>query len=314
MSHLPLLRATIATAACLLWTACSKPASTSTRSTPDQRPHKTGVLLVSHGSHSAAWRHLLTEVEKKNRAAILEGGAIADVKSAFMEYTEPSIATRLKEFDNEGFTDIVVVPVLLSVSAHSFDDIPVIAGQRNDPATLERLKLEKIQVYRPQASLTFTPLLDFERVLEKNVVRRAREMSKDPANEGLVLVAYGDQEYNKEWEEMLDRVAADVKKETGIQAYRRAWCGHLVRYSTAPTEEAIRGVLAEKPRALVVPILVAYDEMFQKGIIGTAVAKFPAEKMAYRHDSILPDVGVDQWVISVSRTYAEKIQQKTAAR
>ena len=62
---------------------------------------KIGVLLVNHGSRSEAWRNGLLNLEKNVKDSILQDASVSGVKTAFMEYTEPSIATRLKEFDKE---------------------------------------------------------------------------------------------------------------------------------------------------------------------------------------------------------------------
>src|SRR5262249_53952994 len=91
---------------------------------------KIGVLLVSHGSRSETWRKSLLALEESVRPAILTNQSIAAIRTAFMEYTEPSIATRLKEFDAQNFTDVIVVPVFLTVSPHTFDDIPTIIGKK----------------------------------------------------------------------------------------------------------------------------------------------------------------------------------------
>jgi sirohydrochlorin ferrochelatase len=93
--------------------------------------------MVNHGSRSATWRQALLDLETEVKDSILAGGAIQGTKTAFMEYNEPSIATRLKEFDAEGYTDVILVPVFLTVSPHSFEDIPTIIGQKEDPQSLE---------------------------------------------------------------------------------------------------------------------------------------------------------------------------------
>ena len=66
-----------------------------------------GLLLVNHGSHSATWRQALLDLEARVRDAILAGGMIQGVRTAHMEYTEPSIATQMKAFDEGGFTDVI---------------------------------------------------------------------------------------------------------------------------------------------------------------------------------------------------------------
>lgn len=270
---------------------------------------KTGVLLLNHGSRSATWRQALLDLETKVRPALLTNQAIHGIKTAFMEYTEPSIATRLKEFDAEGFTDVVIVPIFLTVSSHTFDDIPTIIGKKTDPQSLETMKLEKIERYAPRANTVIAPNLDFSGVLKSNVLRRVRALSRNPADEGLVLIAYGDATYEREWAALFDAVGEHVKAGTGIAAHSYGWCGHLVRYDPGKTTEAVEKVLATKARAIVIPVLVAHDETFQIKIIGGGVAKVPdhQQRVAYRPDAILPDPSVEQWVISIATEMVGKL-------
>jgi hypothetical protein len=273
---------------------------------------KIGVLLVNHGSRSATWRKSLLDLEASVRPALLTNQSIQGIKTAFMEYTEPSIATRVKEFDREGFTDLVIVPVFLTVSSHTFDDIPTMLGQKTDPHSLELLKIEKIERYQPKANTVLTPNLDFTSLLKENVLRRVKSLATAPAEEGLVLIAYGDATYEREWSALLNDVGEHVKKETGIDTHSYGWCGHVAHYDPAKTTTAIAKVLETKQRAVVIPVLVAHDEMFQIKIIGDGIAKVPENKarVIYRPDSILPDPNVEKWVIDITAQYVAKIQAR----
>lgn len=276
---------------------------------------KIGVLLVNHGSRSATWRNALLELEEKVRPRLSAGEGIHGIKTAFMEYTEPSIATRLKEFDADGVTDVVIVPVFLTVSPHTFDDIPTIIGKKVDRHSLEMLKVEKIERYTPNANTVITPNLDFTDILKRNVLRRARALSAAPQDEGLVLIAYGDETYEKEWSALLEAVGAYVRESTGIESHAHGWCGHVAHYDPAKTTAAIGRVLQTKQRALVVPVLVAHDEMFQIRIIGDGIAKVPdhQSRVVYRPDSILPDAGVEEWVVGTTRQSVARIRARYAA-
>ncbi|MCE5302273.1 MAG: hypothetical protein LLF97_04070 [Planctomycetaceae bacterium] len=288
----------------ILWSAWTAAAATS-----DAVPKKVGVLLVSHGSRSDSWRKMLTDIEDAVRDDVLKDGRVARLRSAFMEYKEPSIATQMKAFDRDGCTEVVVVPLLLSVSSHSFDDIPTILGQKQDRRTSDTLRLEGIAIYRPKAHVTIAPLLDFPAVLEQNAVRRVRQMSRAPAEEGVVLVVYGSTEYEAPWKKMVDRVTRAIQRDAGIDCVRHAWCGHIVRYRSEPTAEAIRDVLGQKQRALVVPLLVAVDETFQGRIIGGAVHQVDSpDRIVYRRDAILPDENVNRWIVDITRELVSQLQ------
>ncbi|MBX3303858.1 MAG: CbiX/SirB N-terminal domain-containing protein [Nitrospira sp.] len=275
---------------------------------------KIGVLLVNHGSRSATWRQSLLQLEAQVTPAIVSHHAIQSVKTAFMEYTEPSIATRMKEFDRDGFTDIIIVPVFLTVSPHTFDDIPTIVGLKEDPHSVQQLKIEKIERYTPKAKPHITPPLDFTDILQKNLLRRVRDLSRDPAHEGLVLIGYGDETYDKEWVELFNKVASFVRERTGIEGYSYGWCGHIADYKPEETTAAINAVLKSARTALVIPVLVAHDEMFQIKIIGDGIAKVHdnKERVVYKPDSILPDMNVEQWIINVTEEFVNKIQTRVS--
>lgn len=259
-----------------------------------------GVLLVNHGSRSDRWREMLQEVENQVKTEISTLPNVSGIKTAFMEYTEPSIATQLKAFDDEGVTDIIVVPLLLRVSSHSFDDIPTIMGLKEDAMSKASLKSEGIKRFTPRASVSITPLLDYSNLLRENVVRRVKNMSSEASEEGVVLVAYGSKAYDKEWQVLLKNLSADITAQTGIQKCTHAWCGHLVEYSSLPTMDAISEIMKTQKRAIVVPLLVAEDEFFQGEIIGSAVFNSGfGSKVIYRGDAVLPDSNLNQWVIDV---------------
>ncbi len=273
-----------------------------------------GVLLVNHGSRSATWRQSLLQLEAQVAPTIMSSHAVQAVKTAFMEYTEPSIATRMKEFDQEGFTDIIIVPVFLTVSPHTFDDIPTILGMKEDPHSLQQLKIENIQRYTPRAKPHLTPPLDFTDILQKNLLRRVTDLSKDPAHEGIVLIGYGDETYDKEWVDLFNKVAVFIRERTGISGYSYGWCGHIANYKPEETTAAINAVLKTSGTALVIPVLVAHDEMFQIKIIGDGIAKVPDSKnrVHYKPDSILPDPNIERWVVSVTDEYVRNIQPQVS--
>ncbi|QDU53920.1 sirohydrochlorin chelatase [Aeoliella mucimassa] len=277
-------------------------------------PAKTGILLVSHGSHSEQWRTMLTQLGDEVQTELVATEGIDGVKSAFMEYTEPSIATRLKEFDAEGYTRVILIPILLTVSSHSFDDIPTIVGLKEDAKSLLTLESEGIERYTPQATVTLAPLLDFSQLLEKNLPRRFAELSKSPAEEGVVLVAYGSEPFNEEWEAFFAHTDEVVQQTTGAAEVVHTWCGHIAHYSGDPTKQAIDDLLTRRERVIVIPVLVARDEGFQGRIIGGAVAESSApERVAYAGDAILPDKNLNEWIVTIARKLQSESTESPAS-
>jgi hypothetical protein len=127
----------------------------------------------------------------------------------------------------------------------------------------------------------------FYRFAEKNILKRYKELSKDPLNEGLSLIAYGDKEYNTEWTKLMTDAADYVKANTGVADYSYGWCGHIAHYSPDSTTIAINQVLQKKKTAVVIPVLVAFDEMFQVQIIGDGIKKYLMQKKEYATSPML---------------------------
>lgn len=266
---------------------------------------KIGVLLVNHGSVAESWRNMLLDVETQVKEEILSNPKISKVTTAFMEYTEPSIATRMKEFDAEGFDEVIVVPIFLTVSSHYSHDIPVILGVSADPKSKDyMIGKEKIEVYKAKARVSITPPLDYSTILKKNVERRVKALSKDAENEGVLLVAYGDADYNQQWEEMVDDIGKYLKIKTGHESIAYSWCGHLVGYSTEPTVKGIEKLMELEDNVIVIPILVANDPYFQKEIIQKACDMVKGNVL-YVQDAILPDANLNKWIIDISKETAE---------
>ncbi|MCX7728529.1 MAG: CbiX/SirB N-terminal domain-containing protein [Bacteroidia bacterium] len=296
----------------LFVSSCSSKAED--KSLNKQQSKKIGILLVNHGSRSETWRNALLDLEKRVKDSLLRYTNVSDVKTAFMEYTEPSIATRLKQMDSLGVSDIIIVPVFLTVSPHTFEDIPTIVGMKENPESMELLKMEKIERYTPKAKVHITPLLDFTDILKKNVLSRARVLSTNPDKESIVLIGYGDERYLKEWENLFAEVGKYVNDQLGIKHYEYGWCGHLVKYNPEETTKAVNKALEQSHVAIVIPVLVAHDEMFQIKIIGGGIEKVKeyTTRVKYKPDAILPDAHVENWIKQITKEFVQKINSSAS--
>jgi sirohydrochlorin ferrochelatase len=283
----------------LILSMCNQQSKEATSQTSEK---KIGVLIVNHGSHSKGWREMLLDVERDVKDSLLHIPSVASVRTAFMEYTEPSIATQMKEFDKENYDEVIVVSMFLTVSSHYSHDIPVILGQKIDPKNTERLHKEKIEVYKPRAKVSITPTMNYTTLLKKNIERRIGELVPETENVGVLLVAYGDQQYNQQWEELVEEIGKYLQAKQQIESIAYAWCGHLVQYSTQPTKDGIQKLFGLEDKVAVIPVLVANDPYFQNDIIQTAVDESEnSSNIFYRQDAILPDSNLNQWIIEITR-------------
>lgn len=266
-----------------------------------QGQHRIGVLLVNHGSRQKAWRDMLVDVEKATKERLLALPNIKGVKTAFNEYTEPSVAAQMKAFDDEGYDEVIVLPLFVTVGGHTNSDIPNLVGLKNDPKALEMLPKDGVPVYRPRARVTLLETIDSTDLLKSNILRRVKSLLKDGDGKdyGVTLAAYGDNQFNQQWEALMAELGRHLKENVGIDTINYAWSGHLVNYSIDPTRKAVNQILAEKKKDIVISVYVAYDYMFQKDVIGEGVRKSvrPQDVLYNETEAILPDENLNNWVV-----------------
>jgi hypothetical protein len=263
--------------------------------------HKIGVLLVNHGSRQQAWRDMLLDVEHAVDDRLLALPNVKAVRTAFNEYNEPSIAAQMKAFDDEGFDEVIVLPLFLTVGGHTASDIPNLVGLKNDPRALEALPKDGVPVYRPRARVTLLETIDSTEFLKANILRRTKALLRDAdgSKYGVTLAAYGDDKFNQQWEALMGELGKHLKANIGIDTINYAWSGHLVNYSSDPTRKAVNQILAEKEKDIVISVYVAYDKKFQKDVIGGGVqaSDRPQDVLYNEPEAILPDENLNNWVV-----------------
>ncbi|WP_419768063.1 sirohydrochlorin chelatase [Arcobacter sp.] len=80
------------------------------------------LLLVAHGSKkdksNEEFRHLVKEIK------VLNSNKYEKIKSAFLEFAEPSIEEVVKELSIENVIEISIYPYFLNSGKHVVSDIP----------------------------------------------------------------------------------------------------------------------------------------------------------------------------------------------
>lgn len=287
--------------AALLLSGCERAAQQETQVAA--KGPKIGILLVNHGSEQKAWRDMLVDVEKATIERLLALPNVEGVKTAFNEYTEPSLATQMKAFDDEGYDEVIALPLFLTVGAHTNSDLPNGLGLKNDADVIEALPKEGVPIYRPRARVTLLETIDATEFLKVNILRRVKSLMEpgvDGSEYGVTLAAYGDDGFNQQWEELMTELGHYLGEHVGIDLVNSAWSGHLVNYSIEPTKKAINQVLAEKKKDILISVYVAYDYMFQRDIIGEAGRQCdrPEDVLYNETEAILPDTNLENWVVS----------------
>ena len=81
-----------------------------------------GIVLFGHGSRDPLWRKPIEAVAA--RVCALKPGVA--VRCAYLELTEPDLATTVDALMAEGIASITVVPMFLGVGKHAREDLPLL--------------------------------------------------------------------------------------------------------------------------------------------------------------------------------------------
>ncbi len=254
---------------------------------------------------------MIEQLAKEVREPILQGGDVAAVRVAYIDISKPSVADQMRSFDAEGFDEVVIVPLLIAtVSSQTNDYLQYLAGMRSEAKVLKQLKNEGFDIYFPRARVSMTTAIDESNVLKKNILRRVLALKGDDSGEDMavVLVGYGDQAYGQQMEQIMEGLGRYLKIKTDIDTVAFAFCGNLTDYSGEPVVEAINDVFDLEDEVLVVPVLMAVDEMLQLNTIQAAVnAIVTQSKVRYKQDAVLPDPKVNAWVVKQAREAVKRI-------
>ena len=179
---------------------------------------KNALVVIAHGSPMESWRkpvlELETSVRNQIKAAKLKG--IDYVRVALMEYTEPSVASVVKDCEAQGVDSIFALPLFIAPSGHTEEDLPNILGWKYNPYVREELAEEKTEMVKSKLPIVLGPTFYYSYVLEKVMAQRVKSFSKDATNEAVIFLAHGDEERIGFWKSLLGNVSKYVKENCGV--------------------------------------------------------------------------------------------------
>lgn len=86
------------------------------------------TILFAHGSRDPLWKIPIENVANRMR----ELNASTHVRCAFLELTEPDLATAAAELVSTGATNITIVPMFFGVGKHAREDMPLLVKTMRD--------------------------------------------------------------------------------------------------------------------------------------------------------------------------------------
>jgi sirohydrochlorin cobaltochelatase len=84
-----------------------------------------GVIVLAHGSRDPLWRQPVESVARQ----IAHSDASAAVSCAYLELSEPDIATATRHLVDQGVTRVRVLPLFFGMGKHAREDLPLLVAQ-----------------------------------------------------------------------------------------------------------------------------------------------------------------------------------------
>ncbi len=82
------------------------------------------TVLFGHGSSDPSWRVAIDKVAQ----TMVASDALVQVRCAFLERTEPDLATTVAGLVLNGVTQITIVPMFLGLGRHAREDMPMLVN------------------------------------------------------------------------------------------------------------------------------------------------------------------------------------------
>ncbi|MBN1804155.1 MAG: hypothetical protein JW837_02780 [Sedimentisphaerales bacterium] len=270
---------------------------------------KPGLLIIAHGSPSPRWNELVLTQEQQVRKFLGKDNPFVKIKVVFMEFAKPNVAYGISELEQAGCDRVVAVPLLIAPSSHSHWDIPALLGIYSNAEVEKHLKNEGVCVLRSKVPITLTTTISESDVIEKIMLKRVRQLSQDPNNEAVVLLAHGSEVTSLIWERLMKRTVTYVCGQTGISYGDWACVSVGQEYSRAVT--AIQEAAKRRDHVIVIGayLSLGVDKMHQRW-----AARFekespmpglenPLKNLSIRLSTqgLLPDEAIAQWIANTAK-------------
>ncbi len=274
-----------------------------------------GLLIVAHGSPMPAWNKPVFALEKEVLEVLGKDHSFKEVKVVMMEFAKPDVAEGIRVMEKAGCDRIVVVPLLIAPSSHSLWDIPSLLGLYTDPEMRQQLEDEGAAITRTKLPITVTSTLHRDDLLAEIMLTRAKEISTNPAEEALVVIAHGDDGLRSHWDKLMKRITSHACGKTGITYADWAYV-HVGQTYLAQGTPVIAAAMEKRKRVLLVGVYLSLGasqihEMQMRlgkksGMIAMMVNPLAGKLkrvVATKH-GVIPDPRLARWIAKTARDAA----------
>ena len=276
---------------------------------------KSGLLSIAHGSPSAKWNQPVLTLEDsiQNLLDKKQITGFDEVRVALMEFTEPSVASVVAEMEQNGVTQIYALPLFICPSGHSVYDVPTILGLYYNKEVGDALKEEGTKIVDSKAQITVGPTLSYGDVIENILLDRVNELSENPKNEAVVILAHGDERFLPMWESVTDNAGKYILGKTGIEYYDNAFV-EVGQSFAVDGVNAIYNASEKKERVIVVGVYVSLGVnrmsegagVMMMGHTMTSSQMLEGKNIVYSDKGLLPSPKVTEWVVERASDWLNK--------
>jgi cobalamin biosynthesis Co2+ chelatase CbiK len=267
---------------------------------------KLGLLIIAHGSPVKQWNQPVLDLENQVKE-LMKTKNVTDfdeVRIALMEFTEPSVVTVVKDMENKGITKIFALPLFIAPSGHSLYDIPTILGLYYDEKMIIELEEEEIKIVETNIKITIGPSLNFKNVIKDILLDTVRQISKNPQEEALVILAHGDENFTKIWEELVDETGSFILGKTGIEYFDKAFVEVGQSFATNGVKPILKAS-EEKNKVIVIGMYLSMgvkDMASTSGYLtmGRTIETnklFKGKNIYFTENGLLPDKRITEWIV-----------------
>jgi cobalamin biosynthesis Co2+ chelatase CbiK len=263
-------------------------------------------MIIAHGSPAEQWNQPVLDLENQVKKLFEEKKITKfdEVRVTLMEFTEPSIASVIKDFEEKGITKVFALPVFIAPSGHSIYDIPAILGLYYDQEMIDELKEEGIKIVDSKIMITVGPTLDYENIMKDILLDKVKNLSDNPAEEALILLAHGDNNFKPTWEELSNETGNYILAKTGIEYFDNAF----VEVGQSFAIDGVNPILKASENKKKVIVVGMYLSMGVKNMAENSGFKmmgrtieskkmFEGKNIVFAEHGLLPDTRIAEWIV-----------------
>lgn len=264
---------------------------------------KIGLMLLAHGAPKDEWNKPVLDLGQKVWDENIRIKLIDALNVSFLEFAQPDACQGIMNLEANGSNRIIVMPLFIAPSSHSHFDVPAALGLYSSPSIRAVFKEERMRIAKPRVPVTVLQTLNESDVLEQFALSELERLSKDPANEALIILAHGCPDHELMVRRKLDSVMTYCTGKKGITHAEWVCVGMGHDYDKAIS--AFSRALEEKEKTIVIGLYLCSSaaSIHERAVKMLDKKVSQSDKLVFSDQGVItwPDLPV--WILETVKTY-----------